>query len=189
MNTAEKLETSGVIVLSGNRIESVSRASQHQACVETLKRAGDLAAKRDVTLLLENIDAEENPQYFLTSVAEGFEIVRKVDNPHVKLLYDFYHEQISEGNLIKKLQENIDLVGLVHIADVPGRHEPGTGEINYSNIFRKLTELRYDRYVGMEFRPTGDPVLALRSARELALRSASMVHSFRASLNGNGYIV
>ena len=168
--TAEKLETNGVIVLSGNRIDSVSRASQQEACVETLKRAGDLAAKRCMTLLFENIDPEENPRYYLTSVAEGFEIVRKVDNPHVKLLYDFYHEQISEGNLIKKLQENIDLVGLAHIADVPGRHEPGTGEINYASIFRKLAELNYERFAAMEFIPSGDPVATLRAARELALR-------------------
>lgn len=172
LNTAEKLETSGIIVLSGNRSESVSREAQHNACIETLKRTGEAAAIRNVTLLFENIDPEENPKYYLTSVAEGFEIVRKVGNPHVKLLYDFYHEQISEGNLIKKLQENIDLVGLVHVADVPGRHEPGTGEINYANVYRKLTELKYDRYVAMEFMPTGDAVSTLRSARELAIRSA-----------------
>ena len=171
LETADRLETAGVIVLSGNRIEGVSGAAQHQACVETLKRAGDLAAKRNMTLLFENIDPEENPRYYLTSVTEGFEIVRKVDNPHVKLLYDFYHEQISEGNLIKKLQENVDLVGLVHIADVPGRHEPGTGEINYSSIFRKLAELNYNRFAAMEFIPSGDPVPALRAARELALRA------------------
>ena len=172
LNAAEKLETSGIIVLSGNRSESVSREAQHNACIETLKRAGEVAAIRNVTLLFENIDPEENPKYYLTSVAEGFEIVRKVGNPHVKFLYDFYHEQISEGNLIKKLQENIDLVGLVHIADVPGRHEPGTGEINYANVYRKLAELKYDRYVAMEFMPTRDAVSTLRSARELALRSA-----------------
>jgi hydroxypyruvate isomerase len=99
-------------------------------------------------------------------VAEGFEITRKVDNPHVKFLYDFYHEQISEGNLIEKLEKNIDQVGLVHIADVPGRHQPGTGEINYANIFRKLAELKYDRYAAMEFMPSGDPVAILRTARE-----------------------
>jgi hydroxypyruvate isomerase len=168
---AHKLECPAVIVLSGNRIEGVSHEAHHEACIEALKRAADLAAKQNVTLLLENIDQEENPKYYLTSVAEGFEIVKKVDNPHVKFLYDFFHEQISEGNLIKKLEKNIDQVGCVHIADVPGRHEPGTGEINYTNIFRKLAELKYDRYAAMEFEPTGDAVTSLRGARELALRS------------------
>ena len=163
---AAKLECPTIIVLSGNRVEGVSHEAHHNACIEALKPAADMAAKENVTLLLENIDQEENPKYFLTSVAEGFEITRKVDNPHVKFLYDFYHEQISEGNLIAKLEKNIDQVGLVHIADVPGRHQPGTGEINYANIFRKLAELKYDRYAAMEFMPSGDPVAILRAARE-----------------------
>ena len=168
---AEKLECPAIIVLSGNRVEGLSHDAHHEACIEALKRGADLAAKQKATLLLENIDQEENPKYYLTSVAEGFEIIRKVNHPNVKFLYDFYHEQIAEGNLIEKLEKNIDLVGLVHIADVPGRHEPGTGEINYANIFRKLAQLKYDRYAAMEFEPAGDPVAALRSARELVTRS------------------
>ena len=170
---AEKLECPAIIVLSGNRVEGLSHDAQHQSCVETLKRAGDIAGKRNVSLLLENIDPEENPKYYLTSVAEGFEIVREVNHPRVKFLYDFYHEQISEGNLIKKLEKNIEEVGLVHIADVPGRHEPGTGEINYPNIFRKLAQLRYDRYAAMEFIPTGDAVAGLRAAKDMALQAVS----------------
>ena len=167
----EKLECRAIIVLSGNRVEGLSHDAHHEACIEALKRGADLAAKQKATLLLENIDQEENPKYYLTSVAEGLEIIRKVNHPNVKFLYDFYHEQIAEGNLIEKLEKNIDLIGLVHIADVPGRHEPGTGEINYANIFRKLAELKYDRYAAMEFELAGDPVAALRSARELVMRS------------------
>jgi len=173
LDVAEKLECPGVIVLSGDRIENLSHQAQHDACVEVLKRSADIAAQRNVTLLLENIDPEENPKYFLTSVAEGFEIVRKVDHPHVKVLYDFYHEQIAEGNLIEKLEKNIDLVGVVHIADVPGRHEPGTGEINYPNIFRKLAELKYRGYAAMEFIPSGDTVAKLRAAREMVIRATA----------------
>jgi hydroxypyruvate isomerase len=173
VRTAQKLECPAIIVLSGNRAENLSRQAQHDACIEALKRAGDIAAKQNLTLLLENIDQEENPKYYLTSVAEGFEIVRKVDNPRVKFLYDFYHEQIAEGNLIKKLVENIDLVGLVHIADVPGRHQPGTGEINYTNIYRKLSELKYAGYAAMEFEPAGDPAAALRSAREMVISAVN----------------
>ena len=91
----------------------------------------------------------------------------------MKFLYDFYHEQIAEGNLIEKLEKNIGLVGVVHIADVPGRHEPGTGEINYPNIFRKLAELKYGGYAAMEFIPSGDTVASLRAAREMAVRAAA----------------
>jgi hydroxypyruvate isomerase len=171
--TMEKLECSKLIVLSGNKLPSLSHDDQRASCLEGLKRASDLAAKRNVELLLENIDPEENPKYFLTSVSEGFDIVREIGSPHVTFLYDFFHEQISEGNLIKKLEKNIDLVGLVHVADVPGRHEPGTGEIHYPNIYRKLAQLKYSRYCAMEFLPTSDPVSSLRAAREEVIRSVS----------------
>ena len=166
MPIAEKLNCPAIIVLSGNRVESISHEQQHQACIETMKRASEIAERHHVQLLLENIDPVENPKYFLTSVAEGFEIVRSINHPSVRFLYDFFHEQIAEGNLIAKLQKNIDLVGLVHVADVPGRHQPGTGEINYENIYRSLAALKYDRVIAMEFEPIGDAVEELRSARQ-----------------------
>ena len=169
----EKLECNKLIVLSGNKVPTLSHSDQRASCVEGLKRAADLTAKKNVELLLENIDPEENPKYFLTSVTEGFDIVREINSPHVRFLYDFFHEQISEGNLIEKLEKNIDLVGLVHVADVPGRHEPGTGEIHYPNIYRKLAALKYGRYCAMEFLPTGDPVQSLRAAREQVIQSVS----------------
>jgi hydroxypyruvate isomerase len=179
--TMRELECTCLIMQTGDKIPGLSPAEMHANCIETLKRGADVAAENNIELLIENIDPEENPKYFLTASAEGFEIVRSVGNPHVKFLYDFFHEQIAAGNLIAKLEKNIDLVGLVHVADVPGRHHPGTGEINYSNIFRKLAELRYSRYVAMEFNPLGDPVKELREARELAIgsaRSARVARSF-----------
>lgn len=171
----EKLDCPAVIVMSGNVVPGMPRDTQHQSCIEGLKRAASLVEGKQINgqpvrLLLENIDPEENRKYYLTSVAEGFEIIRAVNHPQVQFLYDFFHEQIAEGNLIEKLEKNIDYTGLVHVADVPGRHEPGTGEINYGNIYRKLAELKYDRMVAMEFLPTGDPVAKLRKAREDALR-------------------
>jgi hydroxypyruvate isomerase len=170
----EKLDCPAVIIMSGNVVPGLSREAQHQSCIEGLKQAASIIEGKQidgkpVRLLLENIDPEENPKYYLTSVAEGFEIIRAVNHPQVRFLYDFFHEQIAEGNLIEKLEKNIDYTGLVHIADVPGRHEPGTGEIHYPNIYRKLAELKYDRIVAMEFHPTSDPVAKLRKAREDAL--------------------
>jgi hydroxypyruvate isomerase len=168
--TMRELECTKLILQSGNKVPGLSPDAMRTNCIETLKRGGDIAAQNGIELLVENIDPEENPKYFLTSSAEGFEIVRAVGNPHVKFLYDFFHEQIAEGNLIEKLEKNIEFTGLVHVADVPGRHEPGTGEIYYPNIYRKLTELGYDRHVAMEFLPKGDAVAELRSAREMALK-------------------
>ncbi|HKW16531.1 MAG TPA: TIM barrel protein [Terriglobales bacterium] len=170
----EKLECPAIIFLSGNTVPGMSVEAQQQSCVDGLRAAaavidGKKISGKPVRLLLENIDPEENPKYFLTSVARGFDIVRAVQHPQVQFLYDFFHEQISEGNLIEKLEKNIEHVGLVHVADVPGRHEPGTGEINYKNIFRKLAELNYRNMVAMEFLPSGDPISQLREAREMAL--------------------
>lgn len=167
----EKLECPALIVLTGDKVPGLSHEDQHASCVEGLKRAAALLEGRNAKILLENIDPEENPKYFLTSVAEGFEVIKEVNHPQIRFLYDFFHEQISEGNLIEKVQKNVGLVDLFHIADVPGRHDPGTGEINYGNIYKKLVELGYDRYVAMEFYPVGDAVQGLKAAREMALQA------------------
>ena len=189
ISTMRELECTRLIMQTGNRIPGLSQAEMHSNCIETLKRGADIAAENNIELLIENIDPEENPKYFLTMSAEGFEIVRSVGNPHVKFLYDLFHEQIAAGNLIAKLRKNVDLIGLIHVADVPGRHEPGTGEINYSNVFRALGELGYSRYVAMEFEPQGEPVPALRAARELALQfgRSAMKSSCRESESRRSY--
>src|SRR5215467_10394641 len=167
-----ELECRRLILQTGNKVPGLTQKEMFANFLETVQLAGKAAAANNIELLIENIDPEENPKYFLTSSSDGFELIHAVGNPHVKFLYDFFHEQIAEGNLIAKLEKNIDLVGLVHVADVPGRHYPGTGEINYANIFRKLAELRYSGFVAMEFKPLADPVKELREARELALSSA-----------------
>jgi hydroxypyruvate isomerase len=174
----ETLGCPAMIVLSGDVVPGLSRETQHQACIETLKRAASMVggrqiAGRPVRLLLECIHVEERPNYFLTSANEAIEIVRAVNHPQVQFLYDIYHQQMSFGNLIDKLDKHIDVIGLIHIADVPGRHEPGTGEINYANIYRKLAQLNYRHNVAMEFLPTSDPVAALRAAKTLVLRNTS----------------
>ena len=169
----ETLDCPAMIVLSGNVVPTLSREAQHQASVETLKRAaalveGKTIAGQPVRLLLECIHLEENPKYFLTSANEAIEIVRAVNHRQVQFLYDIFHEQMSFGNLIDKLDKHIDVIGLIHVADVPGRHEPGTGEIDYGNIFRKLAELKYRHNVAMEFLPVGDAVATLRAAKAQA---------------------
>jgi hydroxypyruvate isomerase len=170
----ERIDCPDMILLSGNRVTGIRRETQHQCCIDTLKAAADLVQGKSINgkpvgLLLETIDPEENPQYFLTEIAEALEVVQAVGHPQVRLLYDFYHEQIAAGNLIEKLVKSLPHLGLVHIADVPGRHEPGTGEINYPNIFRKLTELNFTGVAAMEFHPSGDSVTQLRAARDMAL--------------------
>jgi hydroxypyruvate isomerase len=187
LSVLSELECSRLILLTGNRVPGLDNEQLHSNTVNALKRVADATAPQNVEILLENIDPIENPKYFLTSAAEGFQIVREVANPRVKFLYDFFHVQIAEGNLISKLEKNLDLTGLVHIADVPGRHEPGTGEINYPNIFRKLGQLNYSRYLAMEFIPEQDTVVSLRTAREFAEKyiaeGRSLASNFALELN------
>jgi hydroxypyruvate isomerase len=174
LNIMERIECPALIVMSGNVVPGLSAQAQHDSCVEGLKRAAKLVEGKGVTLLLENIDLEENPHYYAWSVPEAFKIVEEVNHPQVKFLYDFYHAQISGGNLIANLQRHAGKVGLFHIADVPGRHEPGTGEIDYINIYKKIAELKYHGYVAMEFLPRGDAVKALAHARQEALHATQV---------------
>jgi hydroxypyruvate isomerase len=169
--TMQRLECGQIILLSGKRIEGAAPGVQHVASIETLKRAADVLSAAGLTGVIEPIDRLENPSIYLDRVTEAFEIVRSVGNPTMKVLYDLYHEQRGSGNLIEKLEKNIDQVGLIHVADVPGRHEPGTGEVNYISIYRKLAELQYKGVIAMEFYPTGNVVETLRRAREEALRA------------------
>jgi hydroxypyruvate isomerase len=177
----EKLESPTVIMFSGNVVPELTRDQQHQSCIDGLKAAVQLIEGKKINgqlvkIIIENNDPEENPKYFLNSMAEEFEIVKAVDHPQVRAVYDIYHEQVSQGNLIKKLQNNLPYIAVIHIADVPGRHEPGTGEINCANIYRKLVELKYDGTVAMEFKPTGDGVAMLRVARTMAESAVASGH-------------
>jgi len=93
--------------------------------------------------------------------------VRKVDSPNLRLLFDIYHQQVTEGNIIERLTKNLDAVGHVHVADVPGRHQPGTGELNFANIMNALKDAGYDGFVGLEFAPTVSSKVAALAALKL----------------------
>lgn len=170
----EKLDCPTLILLSGNKVPGLPPYVQYQSCIDGLKASAKLVEGKEINgkpvkIIVENIDPEENPRYFLTSGAEGLEVIQAVNHPQVRFLLDLYHEQIAEGNLIEKLEKHLPEIAVIHIAEVPGRHQPGMGEIDYVNIFRKLVELKFDGMVAMEFIPVGDPVAALRAAREMAL--------------------
>jgi hydroxypyruvate isomerase len=175
---ANRLGCRQIILLSGKRLPDpaspADNPAQHAASIETLKRAADLLAAANLQGVIEPIDRLENPTIYLDGVTEAFALVKAVDSPALRVLYDLYHEQRTHGNLIEKLQQNIALVGLIHVADVPGRHQPGTGELEYANIYRALAQLNYPGTLAMEFYPTGEIVTTLRDAREQLLRAWSI---------------
>lgn len=162
---ARKLEIPQIILMSGNEIPGRSREEQWASLVEGAKRAGDLAAEAKVTLIVEPLNNKVNHKgFFLTTCVDGLRLIREVDNPHVRLLFDIYHEQVQIGNVIRTITQAAPYVSVFHIADNPGRNDPGTGELNYINIYKAIAKTGYSGYVTMEYLPLGDPVESLTRA-------------------------
>src|SRR5262245_15416112 len=153
--TARRLGCRRLNVLAGNRAEGATDADMRRTVVENLRRAAPVARAAGITLLIEALNTWESPRYFLDRSRLGLEIVREVGEPNVRFQYDCYHMQRMEGQLIETLTKNLEWIGHVQIADVPGRHEPGTGEVSYANVLGALETAGYGGYVGLEYRPSG----------------------------------
>lgn len=154
-DAAAKLRCTRVISCTGNEIAGVPAADQRAAVVSALKAGAPVAEDAGITIVLEPLNTlVDHKGYFLWSSLEGFAIVEEVGSPAVRLLFDIYHQQVMEGNLIANLTRNVNLLGHLHIADVPGRHEPGTGEINYENVLKAVDVAGYDGFAALEYSPT-----------------------------------
>ena len=184
LDAARRFDTKAMVVLTGFRADHLSREAQHASIVEGLRRAHDIVAPHGVTMFLEiintlakveplNPNGDNHARYYLNHSAEAFEITRQVDGPFLKILFDLYHVQIMDGNLIETLRSNIANIGHFHVGDVPGRHEPGTGEIHHENVFRAIAETGFKGFVAMEYIPLGDAMQTLRDVRAVAMRAAS----------------
>ena len=146
----------------------LSQKEKYESVLEGLKMLAPLAGEAGVTLVLEPLNIYvDHPGYFLHSSEMGFKLIREINHPNIKLLFDIYHMQVMEGNLIEKLTHNLDLIGHIHVADVPGRHQPGTGEINYKNVLNAVKKAGYQGYVGFEFEPTVPSEKAAKEALAL----------------------
>ncbi|MEI7645794.1 MAG: TIM barrel protein [Chloroflexales bacterium] len=165
---AVDLSCANLIVTSGPAMPGVPREQQQAQMIATLQVAAETASDAGVALALKPLNQRDHPGTFLSSSDEGFEIVRAVGNPKVRLCFDVYHQQISEGDLSHRLTENLDLIGHIQVADVPGRNEPGSGEINFEHIFGLLQELGYKGFVGLEYSPRVDATASLRAVRALS---------------------
>lgn len=145
------LNVRSVISQTGNVIEGLSREVQRQAMVETLKRCAPLFEEAGIVLEVEPLNGLVNHVgHFLQRSDESVEVIDQVDSPNVKLVFDVYHQQITEGNVIRNATGYIDRINHYHIADNPGRKQPGTGELNYVNILRAIKETGFDGFIGLE---------------------------------------
>jgi hydroxypyruvate isomerase len=159
---SKKLEVPQIILMSGNDQPGITHEEQYASLLESAKRATDLAAAADAKLIIEPLNSKVNHKgYFLNNCTEGLKLVKEVDNPHFRLLFDIYHEQVQVGNVIRTLTEAEPYVAVYHIADNPGRNDPGTGEMNYDNIYKAIQKTGYSGYITMEYLPVGDQVASL----------------------------
>lgn len=159
----------GLIVFSGNRREGVDEDAALAHTVAGLRRIAPYAETKHVNLNMELLNSKvDHPGYQCDHSAWGIEVCRQVNSPNVKLLFDIYHMQIMEGDIIRTIQEHIRWIGHFHTAGVPGRRDfDETQELNYGGICRAIAETGYNYYVGHEFKPKGDVYDALAQAHAI----------------------
>lgn len=159
---AKELRCRRLHLMAGVTPENSDRESMLATYVTNIRFAADLVADDGMEILIEPINTRiDVPGYFLDNTTMAEEILNSVDRRNVKLQYDIYHMQIMQGDLIRRLEQLIERIGHIQIADNPGRAEPGSGEINFRNIFKRLETLEYSGYVGCEYRPAAGTVAGL----------------------------
>ncbi|MFH0962855.1 MAG: TIM barrel protein [Planctomycetota bacterium] len=159
-----------LIVLAGNTLKKVTRWAQARAIVAGLRRMAPIADRAGFELVLENLNtSHDHVGYYLDRTEEMAMIVRAVDHPRVKALFDIYHAGVMEGNLTQKISDQIDTIGHFHLAGIPGRHEPKDGEINYPALAKAVDAAGYSAYAGLEYIPLKDHLASLVETREWIL--------------------
>lgn len=150
---AEALSCRRLHCMAGLRPRDLADEAVHDAYVSNVAFAARALAERGLTLLIEAINPRDMPGFYLGSSRQAFALMDELAAPNVKFQADLYHLQIVEGDLAHTLETRRDAIGHVQIADVPGRHEPGTGELNYPFLFGHLDRIGYQGWIGCEYRP------------------------------------
>ena len=139
--------------LVGLAPKNADTAAAHAAMVSNLRYAAAELERAGIELLLEPVNTRDVPGFFVSSTAQGLAILDEVGSTNLKLQYDIYHMQVMEGDLTRTFETNFSRIGHFQLADNPNRNEPGTGEINFPFLFRRLDALGYDGWIGCEYKP------------------------------------
>lgn len=146
----------------------IADRDKSNAVKEVLLALKPMAEAAGITMVIEPLNVYvDHMGYHLKNSKPAFDLVKEINSENIKALYDVYHMQIMEGNLISTIKNNLNEIGYVHVADVPGRHEPGTGEINYFNIRKALKESGYNGFVGFEFEPSQKTEQSLELSKKI----------------------
>jgi len=150
---AKVLGCERLTVLAGKSVSGVSGVQMQETLVDNLKFAANAVSGTNITVLLEAINTIDIPGYSVFRTNQSRAAVEAAGSPSVKVQYDIYHMQIMEGDITRAIDANMDVIGHFQLADNPGRHEPGTGEINYGFIFKHLDSIGYQGWIGCEYKP------------------------------------
>jgi hydroxypyruvate isomerase len=157
--------------LAGKRVAGRSDEEHWQTLVQNARFAAQELAPHGLELLVEPINHFDIPGFFLNRTGDTLRLLDEIGQPNVRVQYDIYHAQREEGELAATLAKHLARIGHIQIADNPGRHQPGTGEINFPFLFRRLDELNYPGYVGLEYAPTPDTVGSLGWLRDYGFKT------------------
>ena len=164
IKAAKRLGARMLISQVGAERKDVSRKEQHESIAQGLKACAPLLEDADVILAIEPLNILVNhPGYYLTSSREAFDLIDEAGSPSVKVLFDIYHQQITEGNILESLLANAEKIAHLHIAGNPGRREPyENSELDYAYIIKRLAQSGRQGAIGLEYFPTGDPAESLK---------------------------
>lgn len=163
----DALACRNLIVLIGENKEGMTYEEQRENVFSALAKAAPYAEENGITLLVEPLNAYDRKNYFMPQSDPLAEIIRRVASKNVKMLFDIYHQQRTEGNVTERIDKSLDIIGHFHVADSPKRTEPGTGELNWKNILSHIKASGYDGYVGLEYRATKPDELTLGFTKEI----------------------
>jgi hydroxypyruvate isomerase len=166
LDYAWSLSVDRINCLVGQRVNHLPHQEQWNTLVENLQYAASELAKSNKILLIEPINTFDMPGFFLSSTQEALQLIADVGADNFKLQYDVYHMQKMEGNVTETILNNLSHIGHIQIADNPGRHQPGTGEINFPFLLRELDAAGYEHYVGLEYIPKPDTLSSLAWVEE-----------------------
>jgi hydroxypyruvate isomerase len=151
--------------MAGLKPRGVNEEKMRETYLDNLRFAGRELAKHGLTLLIEAINTRDIPGFYLNTSRQAFDIMHYAAVPNLKFQYDIYHMQIMEGDLAPTIEKHLDRIGHMQLADTPGRHEPGTGEINYPFLFAHIDKVGYQGWIGCEYRPAGNTEAGLGWAK------------------------
>ena len=169
IETAHKLGAKALIATVGDCIENLSYDEQTANVLKNIDVIKKLFEQNKMTLLVEPINRMEREKYLMPNAKQIAQIVSEINSPYVKILYDIYHQSMEDDFNITEMIDILSLIGHIHIADCPGRNEPGTGTINYRKIFDALKENNYNGFVGAEFVPSASEESAFELLKKLSL--------------------